>query len=71
VTRQCISPCSSTSTGPHGYYIVDKQLGNDPLRPFVRSGLLGSEQPVDLADFERWQMVDMNGVEEGSSFRTS
>ena len=50
---------------PHGYYLVDKQLGNDPLRPFVRSGLLDDSHPVDLWDFERWQMVDMNGVEEG------
>jgi hypothetical protein len=50
---------------PHGYYIVDKQLGNDPLRPFVDSGLLDPAHPVDLWDFERWQMVDMNGVEEG------
>ena len=65
VTRQCISAMLLYFDRPHGYYIVDKQLGNDPLRPFVRSGLLGSEHPVDLADFERWQMVDMNGVEEG------
>ena len=50
---------------PHGYYIVDKQLGNDPLRPYVDSGLLDPAHPVDLWDFERWQMVDMNGVEEG------
>ena len=50
---------------PHGYYIVDKYLGNDPLRPFVQSGLLAPAHPVDLADFERWQMVDMNGVEQG------
>ena len=65
VTRQCISAMLLYFDRPHGYYLVDKQLGNDPLRPFVRSGLLGSEHPVDLADFERWQMVDMNGVEEG------
>ena len=44
---------------------VDRQLGNDPLRPFVKSGLLDDTHPVDLWDFERWQMVDMNGVEEG------
>ena len=65
VTRQCISAMLLYFDRPHGYYIVDKRLGNDPLQPFVRSGLLGSEHPVDLADFERWQMVDMNGVEEG------
>ncbi len=65
VTRQCISAMLLYFDRPHGYYVVDKQLGNDPLRPFVESGLLGSEHPVDLWDFERWQMVDMNGVEEG------
>ncbi len=65
VTRQCISAMLLYFDRPHGYYIVDKQLGNDPLRPFVDSGLLDPAHPVDLADFERWQMVDMNGVEEG------
>jgi hypothetical protein len=65
VTRQCISAMLLYFDRPHGYYIVDKQLGSDPLRPFVESGLLGEAHPVDLWDFERWQMVDMNGVEEG------
>ncbi|MDQ3858619.1 MAG: hypothetical protein M3327_09270 [Actinomycetota bacterium] len=65
VTRQCISAMLLYVDRPHGYYIVDKQLGNDPLRPFVESGLLDPVHPVDLWDFERWQMVDMNGVEEG------
>src|SRR6266511_5107646 len=65
VTRQCISAMLLYFDRPHGYYIVDKQLGSDPLRPFVDSGLLGEAHPVDLWDFERWQMVDMNGVEEG------
>jgi hypothetical protein len=65
VTRQCISAMLLYFDRPHGYYVVDKQLGNDPLRPFVESGLLGAAHPVDLWDFERWQMVDMNGVEEG------
>ena len=65
VTRQCISAMLLYFDRPHGYYLVDKQLGNDPLRPFVSSGLLDSSHPVDLWDFERWQMVDMNGVEEG------
>ena len=36
VTRQCISAMLLYFDRPHGYYIVDKQLGNDPLRPFVR-----------------------------------
>ena len=35
------------------------------MRAFVESGLLDPAHPVDLWDFERWQMVDMNGVEEG------
>jgi hypothetical protein len=65
VTRQCISAMLLYFDRPHGYYIVDKQLGNDPLREFVDSGLLDPAHPVDLWDFERWQMVDMNGVEEG------
>jgi hypothetical protein len=65
VTRQCITAMLLYFDRPHGYYIVDKQLGNDPLRPFVDSGLLDPAHPVDLWDFERWQMVDMNGVEEG------
>ncbi|MGH2871658.1 MAG: hypothetical protein ACRDL5_04255 [Solirubrobacteraceae bacterium] len=65
LTRQCISAMLLYFDRPHGYYIVDKQLGNDPLRPFVASGLLDPVHPVDLWDFERWQMVDMNGVEEG------
>lgn len=65
VTRQCISAMLLYFDRPHGYYIVDKQLGNDPLRGFVQSGLLDPAHPVDLADFERWQMVDMNGVEQG------
>ena len=65
VTRQCISAMLLYFDRPHGYYVIDKQLGNDPLRPFVESGLLDPTHPVDLWDFERWQMVDMNGVEEG------
>jgi hypothetical protein len=65
VTRQCISAMLLYFDRPHGYYIIDKQLGADPLRPFVDSGLLDPVHPVDLWDFERWQMVDMNGVEEG------
>ena len=65
VTRQCITAMLLYFDRPHGYYIVDKRLGSDPLRQFVDSGLLSADHPVDLADFERWQMVDMNGVEEG------
>ena len=71
VTRQCISAMLLYFDRPHGYYLVDKQLGNDPLRPFVDSGLLDPTHPVDLWDFERWQLVDMNGVEEGLWSRTS
>ena len=65
VTRQCISAMLLYFDRPHGYYIVDKYLGNDPLRRFAESGLLDPAHLVDLADFERWQMVDMNGVEQG------
>lgn len=65
VTRQCISAMLLYFDRPHGYYVVDKRLGKDPLKRFVRSGLLNPTHPVDLADFERWQMVDMNGVEQG------
>ncbi|MGO9904856.1 MAG: hypothetical protein ACLP4R_14300 [Solirubrobacteraceae bacterium] len=65
VTRQCISAMLLYFDRPHGYYIVDKYLGNDPLRRFVESGLLDPAHLVDLGDFERWQMVDMNGVEQG------
>jgi hypothetical protein len=31
----------------------------------VRDGWFDDGHPVDLWDFERWQMVDMNGVEQG------
>lgn len=65
VTRQCINAMLLYFDRPHGYYIVDKRLRKDPLKPFVKSGLLDPTHPVDLADFERWQLVDMNGVEPG------
>ncbi|MQY02692.1 hypothetical protein [Actinomadura macrotermitis] len=65
LTRQCISALLLYFDRPHGYYLVDRRLGGDPLRPFVESGLLDDTHPVDLADFERWQMVDANGVESG------
>jgi hypothetical protein len=65
VTRQSISAMLLYFDRPHGYYIVDKRLRKDPLKKFVKSGLLDPTHPVDLADFERWQMVDMNGVEQG------
>ncbi|MGW1027689.1 hypothetical protein ACWD4J_29000 [Streptomyces sp. NPDC002577] len=65
LTRQCISALLLYFDRPHGYYLVDERLGGDPLRPFVKSGLLDDTHPVDLADFERWQMVDANGVESG------
>ena len=42
------------------------RLGADPLRPFVQEGLFSPHaHPYDISDFERWQMVDMNGVESG------
>jgi hypothetical protein len=65
MTRQCITAMLLYFDRPHGYYLVDRRLGADPLRPFVRSGLLSDVHPVDLADFERWQMVDASGVESG------
>ncbi len=65
MTRQCITAMLLYFDRPHGYYLVDRRLGGDPLRPFVASGLLSDAHPVDLADFERWQMVDASGVESG------
>lgn len=65
VTRQAISAMLLYFDEPHGYYISDPRLGGDPLREFARDGLLDASHPVDLWDFERWQMVDVNGVEQG------
>jgi hypothetical protein len=66
VTRQCISAMLLYFDRPHGYYLADLRLGADPLKPFVKSGLFSKHvHPYDIADFERWQMVDMNGVEAG------
>ena len=65
VTRQCIAALLLYFDRPHGYYLVDQRLGADPLRPFAESGLLNDAHPVDLADFERWQMVEASGVESG------
>jgi hypothetical protein len=65
VTRQCIAAMLLYFDDPHRYYIHDPHLGGDPLRPLVRSGWFDASHPVDLWDFERWQMVDMNGVEQG------
>jgi hypothetical protein len=65
VTRQCISAMLLYFDRPHGFYIVDRRLDADPLRSFVRSGLLDPAHPVDLADFERWQVTDALGVESG------
>ena len=65
VTRQCIAAMLLYFDSPHRYYIHDPQLGGDPLRPLVRDGWFDASHPVDLWDFERWQMVDMNGVEQG------
>jgi len=65
VTRQCISAMLLCFDDPHRYYIHDPHLSGDPLRPLVRDGWFQDSHPVDLWDFERWQMVDMNGVEAG------
>jgi len=65
VTRQCISAMLLYFDDPHRYYIHDPHLDGDPLRPLVRDGWFDDSHPVDLWDFERWQMVDMNGVEQG------
>jgi hypothetical protein len=66
VTRQCISAMLLYFDRPHGYYLKDMRLGADPLKPFMKSGLFSKHaHPYDIADFERWQMVDMNGVESG------
>ena len=45
VTRQCISALLLYFDGPHRYYIHDPRLGGDPLRPFVRAGLLDDDAP--------------------------
>jgi len=65
VTRQCLSAMLLYFDDPHRYYIHDPHLGGDPLAPLVREGWFEATHPVDLWDFERWQMVDMNGVEAG------
>jgi hypothetical protein len=66
VTRQCISAMLLYFDRPHGYYLADLQRGADPLQPFVAAGLFSKDaHHYDIADFERWQMVDMNGVESG------
>lgn len=65
VTRQCISAMLLYFDKPHGVYIHDPQLGGDPLRGWVDSGWLRGEHPVDLWLFERWQMTDANGTEQG------
>ena len=65
VTRQCITAMLLYFDEPHRYYIHDPHLGGDPLRPLVRAGWFDDSHAVDLWDFERWQMVDINGVEQG------
>ena len=65
ITRQCISAMLLYFDRPHGYYLIDTALGNDPLREFVKTGLLDPTHAVDFYEFERWQMVDANGVEQG------
>ncbi len=65
VTRQCISAMLLYFDAPHRYYLHDPHTRGDPLAPLVRAGWFDRSHPVDLWDFERWQMVDMNGVEAG------
>ncbi len=65
VTRQCITAMLLYFDKPHGFYLVDPHLGNDPLREFVKSGLLDPAHAVDFWEFERWQMTDANGTEQG------
>jgi hypothetical protein len=66
ITRQAISAFLLYFDDPHRYYIADPQLGGDPLRPLADAGWFNpGPHPVDLWDFERWQMVDINGVEHG------
>jgi hypothetical protein len=65
VTRQCITAMLLYFDEPHRYYIHDPRLGGDPLAPLVRQGWFDGGHGVDLWDFERWQMVDINGVEQG------
>lgn len=65
VTRQCISAMLLYFDRPHGFYLVDPHLGNDPLAEFVKSGLLDPAHAVDFWEFERWQMTDANGTEQG------
>jgi len=65
VTRQCITAMLLYFDEPHRYYIHDPRLTGDPLRPLVRAGWFDDSHAVDLWDFERWQMVDINGVEQG------
>lgn len=65
VTRQAISAMLLYFDKPHGVYIHDPQLNGDPLREWVDNGWLRGEHPVDLWLFERWQMTDANGTEQG------
>jgi hypothetical protein len=65
VSRQCISAMLLYFDDPHRYYIHDPHLGGDPLRPLVKAGWFDDSHRVDLWDFERWQMVDINGIEQG------
>ena len=65
VTRQMISAMLLYFDRPHGVYLYDAALGNHPLRAWGESGWLTRAHDVDIADFERWQMVDTNGVEQG------
>lgn len=65
VTRQCIAALLLYLDRPHGYYLWDARFDARPLQAFVDDGFLSDDHPIDISDFERWQMVDANGVEAG------
>ena len=65
VTRSASRRCCCTSTGPTATTSSTSIWATIRCAPFVESGLLDPAHRVDLWDFERWQMVDMNGVEQG------
>lgn len=65
ITRQAITAMLLYFDQPHGVYIYDPQAGGDPLAKWVKSGWLRGEHPVELQLFEKWQMVDANGTEQG------
>ena len=65
ITRQMISAMLLYFDRPHGVYLYDPTLNGHPLKAWKDSGWLSPHHDVDFHDFERWQMVDTNGVEQG------